>query len=469
MAHISHDEGPRLVKGTVQDDEIYSSVISTSKITVQAGAGNDVIFEPYATYCFLYGEAGNDTIRAAPHSYVDGGIGNDTITGDADDYSYEGYFTLVGGAGNDTIDAILCLNASLDGGADDDVISASGADLVILGGAGNDWINCGLSQYEGMTMVATLEGGTGNDTISMNGGHSDAAGALFKYHSGDGNDVIYGANSKVDVLELDTNYTLSYTQDESQYKNNRADLIVTMANGSTVTFKSLDIGEYIEHPLQITGGSGGWGSSGYTYSGGSQTISDYTGEKVKWNADFTGLGFNNTDFLLYSSSGALTLKNVRDKVIDVADGNGNTVAYAFMASGGGTIDGSGFSPLEVILGGNNASNVIKAGSGGSSLWGGAGNTADTLSGGGGIDYFFVGKDDGSDVIQNASQNDRVMLYNTALSDIANAGTSSNSISLTFNTGATLVVNDKGGLSPSFQLAEGSCWKFNHSTNNWQSG
>lgn len=45
------------------------------------------------------------------------------------------------------------------------------------------------------------------------------------------------------------------------------------------------------------------------------------------------------------------------------------VAYAYMASGSGEINGSGLSPLEVIIGGNNLANQIIAGSGGSSLWG----------------------------------------------------------------------------------------------------
>ena len=113
--------------------------------------------------------------------------------------------------------------------------------------------------------------------------------------------------------------------------------------------------------------------------------------------------------------------------------------------------------------------MISAGVGGSSLWGGAGSVADTLNGGFGEDNFFVGKTDGSDVINFASPDDRVILYNVGLSDISSFTPSQMGISLTFNTGSTVTINDTDEISPIFQLADGSCWKFNHSTNNWQSG
>ena len=120
----------------------------------------------------------------------------------------------------------------------------------------------------------------------------------------------------------------------------------------------------------------------YGYRGGNKNITDYVfGEKIEFFSDYSGFDFTDRDFKLKSSSGDLTIKNARDKIMDVAV-NGNTVAYAYMASGSGEINGSGLSSLEVIIGGNNLANQIIAGSGGSSLWGGSGGN-DVLTGGSG--------------------------------------------------------------------------------------
>ena len=208
--------------------------------------------------------------------------------------------------------------------------------------------------------------------------------------------------------------------------------------------------------------------SGYSYSGDNKVIENYSqGEKIFYQTDFTGIGFTDTDFSVNSSSGTLTIQNARDKVIDVSDSAGNTIAYAFLASGGGEINGGGASQLEVIIGANGNSNQITAGSGGSTLWGGAGDVQDIFIGGNGADNFFVGKGDGSDFITNAGENDTVLLYDVSLSDIVDFSPIANTISLTLNSGSTLFIDDSAGLSPTFQLADGSRWQFNHSSNSWQ--
>ena len=122
--------------------------------------------------------------------------------------------------------------------------------------------------------------------------------------------------------------------------------------------------------------------------------------------------------------------------------------------------------MTVFIGGNEVSNIITAGNGNSSLWGGTGGT-DTLTGGNGQDIFFFGKNDGADVINNASSSDVVNLYDVSLSDIVAANVEGNVVSATFNTGATLQINSAENLSPTFQLADSS-WKYNHSSGNWQS-
>ena len=207
-------------------------------------------------------------------------------------------------------------------------------------------------------------------------------------------------------------------------------------------------------------------NSCYPYSGGNASISNYaTGEKINYATDFTGLGFNDNDFILNSSTGSLTIQNARDKIVDVAVNN-TTVAYAYLANGDGEINGSGISQLEVIIGGNNSANTITAGSGGSSLWGGSGGN-DILTGGNGSDIFFYGKNDGTDVINNASSSDVVNLYDVKLSDITSANVSGRTISATFNTRNTLQINSAENLSATFKLADGN-FKYNHSLGTWQS-
>ena len=205
--------------------------------------------------------------------------------------------------------------------------------------------------------------------------------------------------------------------------------------------------------------------TGHTYSGGNSTITNYAADEViNYHTDFTGLGFTDTDFIVNSSSGSLTIQNARDKLMNFAV-NGNTAARALMSSGGGEINGGSFGELTVFIGGNEASNIITAGNGNSSLWGGTGGT-DTLTGGAGQDIFFFGKNDGADVINNASSSDVVNLYDVNLSDIVAANISGNAVSATFNTGATLQINSTENLSPTFRLADSS-WKYNHTSGSWQ--
>ena len=89
-----------------------------------------------------------------------------------------------------------------------------------------------------------------------------------------------------------------------------------------------------------------------------------------------------------------------------------------------------------------------------------------MTGGAGQDNFFYGKNDGADVINNASSSDTVNLYDVTLADITAAVTSENQISVTFNTGSNLQINSAENLSATFNLADGN-WKFNHSSGTWQ--
>ena len=124
-------------------------------------------------------------------------------------------------------------------------------------------------------------------------------------------------------------------------------------------------------------------------------------------------------------------------------------------------------PNALILAGTYSnSNTIYGGAGNSSLWGGTNNFNDTLVGGSGSEMFWYGKYDGSDVIEGATSNDTVNLYDINLDAITEVNISSNQVFARFNTGLTLTINDGGGLTPTFQLADSQRYKYNHDSGEW---
>ena len=353
-------------------------------------------------------------------------------------------------------------NQVINGTDENDVITNSGNNVTIISGAGDDAVynNGGAAVYislgdgddylEASGANSTITGDAGNDKIWLG---TDSANTQIIYNYGDGSDAIYyfTADDKL-YINSSSSFYKSWTGD---------DIYLSFDNRQTVSLKSADSAVSDANFLVV--GSGG--SSGYTYNGGNMVISDYASEKINYATDFKSFGFNDTDFILSSSTGNLTIQNARGKVIDVAVG-GNTIAYAFMANGEGKIDGGGISTLEVIIGANHLSNELIAGSGGSSLWGGAGGY-DTLTGGDGSDTFFFGKNDGVDVINNSYQNDTIFLYDVNLSDIVAVSYGTNQINLNLTSGANLQVNGLENISAAFQLADGSKYKCDTNTQTWQ--
>ena len=127
---ITGTECGEYIYGTYQDDQIF------------ALGGNDVV----------YAGSGNDTVDGGEgNDYLAGGSGNDTLMGsDGNDrlYGESGDDTLYGGDGND------------------ELYGSSGND-VLIGGAGNDELDGGSNddQIEGGSGDDEIEGGSGNDVI----------------------------------------------------------------------------------------------------------------------------------------------------------------------------------------------------------------------------------------------------------------------------------------------------------------
>ena len=159
------------------------------------GEGDDVLASGEGAAAFFGGE-GNDSLTSAASgtgSFLDGGTGDDAVTGsDSDDTLEGGEHGGTAVAGNDTID----------GGAGDDLIRGGlGADSLI-GGAGDDVIDH-LGRTEEREIIEhhefdwhidaaadTLEGGEGNDTLIFD--QADMA------SGGSGNDIFWLYHDGVD-------------------------------------------------------------------------------------------------------------------------------------------------------------------------------------------------------------------------------------------------------------------------------
>jgi Ca2+-binding RTX toxin-like protein len=123
--------------GTSGDDAIFGSA---GDDVIDAGAGDDEVFA----------DGGDDLVDAGPgDDYVLGEAGNDII---------------VGGAGADDLEEWDVGNNLIDAGADDDYVYHEGTTFVV-GGPGDDWID------------------------------NYGPGAVIAFNAGDGNDVVYAADS----------------------------------------------------------------------------------------------------------------------------------------------------------------------------------------------------------------------------------------------------------------------------------
>ena len=183
-------------------------------------------------------------------------------------------------------------------------------------------------------------------------------------------------------------------------------------------------------------------------------------------ADFTGIDYDDTNFMVKSTSGTLRIENMRDKVMDFGLSGTSFIKICLMKDMSG-YDGTGVSVGQIVFG-SDSSDTIKAGSGGSMLWGGLGGN-DTLVGGDGVDTFIYTAANGNDVIQSASDNDVVDMSTVSVFDLTSIQTSGKTINLTTNTGGTISVQCNSVYSPKFQLAEGNVrYSFSqYSQNGWQ--
>jgi cyclophilin family peptidyl-prolyl cis-trans isomerase len=182
-----------LVINALEGDDTITLGSDVVAARVEGGAGDDTIT----------GSSGNDELNGGDgDDVIDGRLGNDSITGgDGDDYlagglglsvddetADEGYFdrdTIRGGDGNDTLTGGLDVNL-LFGDDGDDLLNGSGSRDDLEGGAGND-------RLRGFGNDDSLVGGDGADTLLGDDGDAPAAeGGADTLEGGNGADILRG-------------------------------------------------------------------------------------------------------------------------------------------------------------------------------------------------------------------------------------------------------------------------------------
>lgn len=222
---------------------------------LSGGDGDDLMstnaFTGYAT-----GGQGNDTISGTggagySNLTVDGGDGNDSI----DSYALNNHLNVYGGEGNDTIEGGAQMNAKVDAGTGDDVVTAYRAtggpgDVTVLAGDGNDAVtatnyngNCSVDGGIGDDVLSartsqgsvTIDGGAGNDTLTSAHGVATLTG-------GEGSDLF--VLSAKQLLHADEVWTTDFTSGTDHLGISQATLAV--GNGDLV----------VDNAVTIEGGGG---------------------------------------------------------------------------------------------------------------------------------------------------------------------------------------------------------------------
>ena len=195
----------------------------------------------------------------------------------------------------------------------------------------------------------------------------------------------------------------------------------------------------------------------FSYSTGSGVISGYkNGDVINYNMTpdaalrMANITQNINDFLLteytanFANENDLIVRDARGKLITLNTSAGTQ--YAYMSPTAGEIDARNFNSgnYQIIFGANYENNTIRAGNGGSELWGGIrGN--DELFGGAGADTFEYYFDGGNDSVYDAESQDEIYLGNMSLDQISLAQITDNGVNFQFTDGGTFNISGQAGL------------------------
>lgn len=299
--------------------------------TIEGGAGIDRI-ENRVDYVVVKGGEGDDYIsNNGDYTRIDAGAGNDSI------YSYSDYLTINGGTGADTI-------------------RVGGFSVEAYGSAGDDVVSLKSDPFNGRR---TLAGGTGNDTIYLsnspirNDKYEDNGGEIYLYENGDGDDVIYYAQSYDTISIGGGNYSTQVSG---------SDLIVKVGTGAMTLVGAANRAVNIAGSLvpdKVITGTAGADKISNTIVG--ATINALAGNDTVVNSGDEVLisgGAGSDRLSLDSSSRNVTLSGDAGADTIWTNGTGNLIQY-------GTADGKdvivGFSGEDSIKIGGTISKSVQSG------------------------------------------------------------------------------------------------------------
>jgi Ca2+-binding RTX toxin-like protein len=403
VAIFNAESGDQLVvNGGVGNDTIDASSLplGTITLTLDGGAGNDMLFGGQGSE-HLLGGLGNDVLS--------GGVGADIMAGGAGDDTYvvdnAGDVVVENiGEGNDTVfsTANFTLSANvenlvLQGGTD---VQGFGNDLAnaIFGNTGNNLIDGGAG-------ADAMSGGAGNDTYFV-----DNAGDTVIESAGGGNDVVFASINYRLPDNVET-LVLQGTADLQSFGNASANTIfgnsgnnlIDGGAGADVMAGGLGNDTYFADNVADAIVESAGGGSDVVLASVNYGLSDNVETLVlQGNADLQGFGNSsaNTIFgnggnnLIDGGAGADTMvggagndtyfvDNAGDAVSEAAS-QGSDAVFALISyglsdnvetlvlQGGGNIDGVG-NVLANAMFGNSGNNTLDGGAGADVLTGGAGN------------------------------------------------------------------------------------------------
>ena len=375
-------------------------------ITVNAISGDDYVLAR-GRGSYIYGGNGNDSLILLPSV-----ASSATTTGSSG-----------GGAGR-TVTVSAETEVYGDSGNDDIMIVHDSA--IVYGGAGDDYITVKLYESPGEFLTSlnyvTLTGGDGRDTFSFN---TSLPADIETISSVSG----YRVEAVITDFSASAHFCYDASSDYFIYS------LVTDSQGNVTDIILTDDAERLRVTLQ-----GVTDIEDIIYANAIKFTEDsvqtaYLGAVIaNYGEDMSAVpeGITYYDYTVYVYN-----QYQRNVWLSGTDEVNKVTTYRNISAK--TLDARNSTRKRTLVG-NIRSNVIYAGSGGDSLWGG--NSAnDTLYGGSGRDMFWYGTGDGTDCIKNfvcgsESNSDIIAFYNGGMMNLYR---DNNTLHVAMTTGEELVV------------------------------
>ncbi|MDD5385109.1 MAG: calcium-binding protein [Gallionella sp.] len=430
IANIDGGVGNDVITGSAGNDTIIGG---TGSDVLAGGAGDDTFlisgsdtsydrFQGDAGYDVIQGGTGDDTIRvnyftgASTVEKIDGGLGVNVVAGT----QY-----------NDTIDLSgteLVNIANIDGGIGNDVITGSAGNDIIIGGAGSDVLAGGAGddtfliagtdtaydRFQGDAGYDVIQGGAGDDVIRMN--YFTGASTVERIDGGLGLNVIAGTQYN-DTIDLSGTELVNIANIDGGVGN---DVITGSAGNDTIiggTGSDVLAGGAGDDTFLISGSDTSYdrfqGDAGYdVIQGGTGDdtirVNYFTGASTVEKID-GGLGVNVVAGTQYND----TIDLSGTELVNIANIDGGIGNDVITGSAGNDIlfggDGSD------VLRDNSGNNLLDGGLGNDSLTGNAGNELflggignDTVTTGNGADIIAFNRNDGQDILNGGVGTDNTL-------------------------------------------------------------